>query len=215
MRLSVGHPVRGCTAGSALMRRTARLRTWVHVAGLFAPGSITGLCVMGGTVFSKLPAICARLENLLTVAPAKIELPLIARAICAAGEPLSHVRIVVSYASAVLRIVLPMRHVGATVDVDLPSAPVDVSTPKSSTRGPARERVASAKGNSRSNDAAGEITILRVVIVGGIVGIWPRAIDDCRIIKGHVDGAGVRGLDGDDLSATLLPDRHLLFFGGS
>jgi hypothetical protein len=54
------------------MRRTARLQTPVRLACLFAPSPITGFCAIGGTVFSKLRAVSARLENLLTVAPAKI-----------------------------------------------------------------------------------------------------------------------------------------------
>jgi len=54
------------------MRRTARLRTRLDLAGLFAPGPITGVGTIGGTVFSNLRAVCARLENLLTVAAAEI-----------------------------------------------------------------------------------------------------------------------------------------------
>ena len=62
------------------MRRTARLRTRVRLAGLSVSlsasgpitGPITSLCTIGGTVFSKLRAVCARLENLLTVAAAEV-----------------------------------------------------------------------------------------------------------------------------------------------
>src|SRR5262245_33754721 len=128
MRLSVSHPVRGRAAGSSLMRRTARVRTRLQLAGLFASGAITGFVAIGSTVFSNLRAVCSWLENLLTIVSAKIQLAFIPGPICVAGKPLSHVRIIVCYSSAVLGTVLPMRDVGATVDVDLPSTPVDVST---------------------------------------------------------------------------------------
>jgi hypothetical protein len=72
MRLSVSHLVRGRAASGSLMRRTARLRTRFHLAGLFAPGPITGFATIGGMVLSNLRAVCAWLENLLTVASAEI-----------------------------------------------------------------------------------------------------------------------------------------------
>ena len=142
-------------------------------------------------------------------------MPFIRRAIGLAGKLLSHVRVVVRYSSAVLRIVLPMLHMGAAVDVDLASAPVDASTPKATTRRPAPEGITSAKGNSGRDDAAGQVPFFRVIIVRWIVRIWPFAIDDGGIIVRHVKGAGVRGLDGDDLLVTLLPDRDVLLFARS
>src|SRR5262245_9075571 len=169
----------------------------LRLASLFAPVRSSGLLTVGRSL---LRAFGARsgLENLLTVAAPKIQLPFVPGPVCVAGKPLSHVRVIVSYSSAVLRIVLPMRDVGTTVDIDPTSAPVDVSTPKPSTRRPAPERVARTKGNSRPNDPR-EVSF-RIVIVRGIVGIRPFAIDDCGIVVRHVKGVGIGRLDGDHLS---------------
>src|SRR4029077_1766156 len=92
---------------------------------------------------------------------------------------------------------------------------VDVSTPKATTRRPAPEGITSAKGNSGRDDAAGQVSFLGREVERRIVRIWPFAIDDGGIIVRHVKGAGVRGLDGDDLPVTLLPDRDVLFFARS
>src|SRR5262245_17680970 len=97
-----------------------------------------------------------------------------------------------------------MCHVGAAVDIDLPSTPIDVAIPKSSTRRPAPQGITGTKGKSRGNDTAGEKPTFRIVVVGWIVGIGPCTIDDCRIVIRHVNGAGIRGLDGHNLPVALL-----------
>src|SRR5215470_11150341 len=100
-----------------------------------------------------------------------------------------------------------MLHVGAAVDVDVASAPVDASTPKACTRRPTPQGITGAEGNSGPNDAGRVVSVFRVVVVGRVVGIRPLAIYDRGIVVGHVKGGGIRRLDGDDLLVALLPDR--------
>ena len=106
----------------------------------------------------------------------------------------------------------PVRHAGATVNVDLATPPIDATAPKAPTGRPTPQGIGGAEGDSGRKDAGGDVTGLWEVI-RGVVGIWPFAIDDCGIIIGHVDGVGVGRRDGDDLLILLLPDRDVLLAG--
>jgi hypothetical protein len=94
-------------------------------------------CVVGSAVLSKLGLAATRLQYLLSAATAIIQLRSIAHPRRVAAKPLSHVCIIVGYSSAMPRIVQPMCHAIAPVDVDSTSAPVDASTPETPTGRPA------------------------------------------------------------------------------
>jgi hypothetical protein len=83
-------------------------------------------------LFRNIGAVPARLQHLLTLAAAKVNLPFTAWPICS-GKLLSHVQVIVCHAPAVLGIVSPVLDVSAAVDVNIASTPVDASTPKAPT----------------------------------------------------------------------------------
>ncbi len=130
VRLPVSRLAGGGAAGRPLRRPSGGMRRRaLALAGLLASATVTRLCAIARLLLCDLGAVSARLQHLLALAAAKIGLALVPWPICS-GKLLSHVGVIVRDASAVLRIVPPMLHVSAAVDVDVAAAPVDAATPE-------------------------------------------------------------------------------------
>ena len=149
--------------------------------------------------------ILSGIENLLATLAAEIHPVIGAGADIVVAEALLHVRVVVSHALTVRRIVIPNVG-GAVVDVDVAIAPVAAAAPVIA---PTAERETGAERNSGRDHASANIGRI-TEIIGRVVRIGPGAIHRCRLVIGNIHSIRIGRLDHNRLLAVLLPDRDLL-----
>jgi hypothetical protein len=100
------------------------------------------------------------------------------------------------------------------IPIEWVSSPIDAAAPVISARRPAPQGICGTKCDTSGNESGTDVA--RVVvreIVGRILGVRPFAVDDGRIVVGHVYRVGICRLDGDDLPVLFLTNRDLLLRG--
>jgi hypothetical protein len=159
------------------------------------------------------PVDGAGLQHLLPASAAKIHARLRAAGdVAGAGKFLCDSGVVVSHAVSVDWIESPVSDlrivdVHRAIDVDVVASPIEAAAPTIAAARPIPERIARAEGQSGCKEAGSDI-VRRPEIIGRIVGIGPRAVNDRRIVVRHVEHVRLGWLDIDDLRAPYLLGRH-------
>src|SRR5262245_3879400 len=208
----------GPSAGRPLPRAGPSTRRSLPGFGPVAPGPLTrtrplaaGPLSCAGPLatgpLSRTGPISAGPENLIATSAPEIHPVLASATNIVVAEFLLHVRIIVSHALAMCRVVLPVaaaqRIDPRPVDVDVVVAPIASPAPVVSTPSPPSERPAGTKRESGRDEPGANISRPPEVI-WRIRRIGPSSVHDSRIVVGHIDGVGVGLFDDDDLPALLL-----------
>src|ERR1700722_15749349 len=109
--------------------------------------------------------------------------------VAGAGESLCNGRIVVSHALSVDRIVNPVSdvrivEVRRAIDIDVVGSPVEAAAPTISAPPPVPKRIGPTEGQPGRKEV-GAYVIRRPEIIGRVVGIGPRAVNDARLVIRH------------------------------
>jgi hypothetical protein len=157
------------------------------------------------------PAGGAGLQRWLTAPAAKIHARLRAAGdVAGAAKPLCDSRIVVSHPLAVDGIVNPtsgVREIHRAIEIDVVGSPVEAAAPAIAAAHPVPERIGPAEGQPGRKQVSADV-VRRPEIIGRIVGVGPRAVNDARIVLRHVEHVRLRRLDVDDRLAPFLLGRH-------